>query len=533
MNIAEFRQQYPQYNAIPDGQLAERLYQKHYAGKISQDEFNSKFLGAPVPAEVQKEGFFDRLGREIKDGLVGGITISKAMAQGLPGIGTWTDELAGQAISAVHGGDAEQARKDYMAPVEAMPAGRRLAAELVGGVVGSAPLAGLGIPAAIAASTGLGAVSGAGAADGSPGSRLIGGAAGGAAGLAGGVLAPVVAGTGASLLNRAANIGRAALGKPTNPFVGRGGAAAQKMLRQSLENADAMGVPPPTTAVPLVAQPAGIPAARGVVAGGQKPAAQVVGAAKRIADDNSALQAAGELYQSKLGIVPLSTATTPEDIAASPTVRSNAIAAILDNKDMRPILAKIGRDVRFEGIEPDNLTFLHQAKAMLAERVRQARKSGKVTETAGRLGALEKRLGDAINAAAPGYKDVSSEYAQAAAARAAEKGAAKVAGADQKFVPVDVQGPGLARLAAEFISGSFPGVQTRAAIASGAHLVGAATKAARGAAARKLAAILTERDPDKIAMALQALRSDLTGKPYRWPIMYQGPNALQALAREE
>lgn len=514
--------------------LMQALEKAHAAGDVAAAReiaamISAQPAAAQQPEAQQDEGFFDRLGREIKEGMVGGITTSQAMLQGVPG-GTWSDEAAGWIGSKIHGGTPEENQKAYMASVEAMPAGRRLAAELVGGVVGSAPMAGLGLPASIAAATGLGAVSGAGA---NSENRAQGAVAGGLAGLTAGVVAPMVASAGASVLNRAANIGRAVLGKAKNPYVGRGGAAAQRMMRQSVENADAMGMPPPTTAVPLVAQPAGIPAARSVVAGGQKPAAQVVGAAKRIADDNSALQAAGELYQSKLGIVPLSTATTPEDIAASPTVRSNAIAAILDNKDMRPILAKIGRDVRFEGIGPDNLTFLHQAKAMLAERVRQARKSGKVTETAGRLGALEKRLGDAINAAAPGYKDVSSEYAQAAAARAAEKGAAKVAGADQKFVPVDVQGPGLARLAAEFISGSFPGVQTRAAIASGAHLVGAATKAARGAAARKLAAILTERDPDKIAMALQALRSDLTGKPYRWPIMYQGPNALQALAREE
>ena len=34
-------------------------------------------------------------------------------------------------------------------------------------------------------------------------------------------------------------------------------------------------------------------------------------------------------------------------------------------------------------------------------------------------------------------------------------------------------------------------------------------------------------------MALRMLRKDLTGKPFRWPMMYQGPNALQAWARDE
>ena len=307
-----------------------------------------------APAPQQNEGFFDRLGREVKEGLVGNITTSKAMAQGIPGVGTWTDELAGKVITALHGGDEEQNRKDYMAPVEAMPAGRRIAAELAGGVVGGAPLAGLGVLGGLGAATVLGAASGAGAA--APGGRLLGGAVGAGAGALGGVLAPVIAGVGSSIGHRVANAVRSVAGKPTNPYVGRGGLAAQKTLRESIENSGIVGDAPPVATMPLVAQQPAVGASAAVLAGGGKPAATLVGAAKDIAKDDAALKAAGEAYQTKLGIIPLSTATTPADVATSPTVSSNAISAILANKDMAPILRKISRDTAFEGIPENNLT---------------------------------------------------------------------------------------------------------------------------------------------------------------------------------
>lgn len=534
MNIAEFRQQFPQYDGIPDGQLADKLYQKHYAGKIAREEFDARFLGPSGDAPKQEEGFFDRLGREVKSAMVGNITTSKAVAQGLPGVGTWTDELAGKVITALHGGDEEQNRRDWMAPVEAMPAGRRFAAELAGGVIGGAPLGGLGVLRGLAAATALGAASGAGAADGNePGGRLLGAGIGAGAGAAGGVLAPMVAGAASAIGNRVANVARSVMGKPTNPYIGRGGLAAQKTLRESVENSGLVGDAPPVTTMPLVAQKPAAGASAAVLAGGGKPAASLVGAAKAASRDDAALKAAGEAYQTRLGIVPLTTATTPQDVLASPTVNSNAISAVLGNKDMAPILRKIARDPAFDGVPENNLTLLHQAKAMLAERVRAAKKTGKITETAGRLGRLHKQLEDALDAAVPGYKDVSREYAEASATRTAQKEAAKLAGSEKKFVPVEAAGPGIARLLAESVSGSLPGVQVRGAIATSAHAAQAAAKAAKGAQARKLVEILTEKDPEKIAMALRMLREDLTGKQFRWPMMYQGPNALQAWARDE
>jgi len=51
MDIAEFRTKYPQYDAIGDAELADKLYNKHYASKVERSEFDQKFLGAPVKSD--------------------------------------------------------------------------------------------------------------------------------------------------------------------------------------------------------------------------------------------------------------------------------------------------------------------------------------------------------------------------------------------------------------------------------------------------------------------------------------------------
>ncbi len=50
MNITEFRAQYPQYDTLPDDDLATRLYQKHYADKLTPEDFGARFGVAPVLA---------------------------------------------------------------------------------------------------------------------------------------------------------------------------------------------------------------------------------------------------------------------------------------------------------------------------------------------------------------------------------------------------------------------------------------------------------------------------------------------------
>jgi len=797
-------------------------------------------------APQQEDGFLARAGRSISDAMVGSITTSKAVAQGLPGIGTWTDELAGQAISAIHGGDAEQARKDYMAPVEAMPAGRRLAAELVGGVVGSAPLAGLGLPASLAAATGLGAASGAGA---NESDRAKGATAGGITGLAAGVLAPAIGGAASSIGSRVANVARSIMGKPTNPFVGGGSGAAQRTMRESIDNAKRAGFEAPTTDAPLLAQPAGVPAARRVLNRGETAAADLVGAARGAADESRAVLAdtagkvggiadqsdllaeaslassrgglkmrgaqlaaegdaaissaesnlsgigqrlaksgqqriaevaqkiagtgqnigregvreAGKAYQD-LGIVPVGLRTTPEEVLASPIVSSNAIGSLLKNPDVEKIVAGMQKDVRFTGVPTNNLTFLNELTIQLGNAAKGLRSVVPVKAT--RMDALRAQFMDAMEAAVPGYKGAAAGYRQASTMRSAydlgygfdtktiskealdalpadarskavsamaqrfsdliapqggvaqspaqvkaiadrmkaklsltfgkdaegfvnsllegssriqagrvasdlaakglagakpkrlkdilapvfggdekalkdfvasvkagiektktsklataqaERGfsagnlgkardklvtvfgsseaaddflatvvdalgrkegavaareieaavgrgdvsglrktvgaiagedvvdsiatpaetaakrltSANLSGADTKFVPVGDQASDFAQLAASPISGSWIGAGIRAGLTGNALAIRRIAQSAGRKEADILKRILSEKDPEKIAAILRFVKQDLTGKPYRWPIMYQGPNALQALAREE
>lgn len=66
--MAAFRQKYPQYNDMPDDQLADSLYKKHYAD-MPREEFDKKLGIAPPPAaapkpDTVKEGSF--LGIPIK-----------------------------------------------------------------------------------------------------------------------------------------------------------------------------------------------------------------------------------------------------------------------------------------------------------------------------------------------------------------------------------------------------------------------------------------------------------------------------------
>lgn len=53
MNITEFREKYPQYDDMPDEQLAEALHKKHYSD-MPREAFDEKFLGknAELPTEA-------------------------------------------------------------------------------------------------------------------------------------------------------------------------------------------------------------------------------------------------------------------------------------------------------------------------------------------------------------------------------------------------------------------------------------------------------------------------------------------------
>ena len=453
---------------------------------------------AAEPATVpQEEGFFDRFGREVKDAMVGNITTAKAVGQGLTL--NWGDEAAGWLMSKIHGGDAEEHRKAYMAPIEAMPAGRRLAAEVAGGVVGGAPLAGLGIPASVAAATGMGVLSGAGA---NQEDRFKGAIAGGTAGLVAGAAAPVVSSVIARAAAPVANAGRRLLGMDVNPYVGRGGRAAQRTLRTSVDQANRAGFDAPVTDAPLLAQPAGIGASRRVLSRGEDAAADLIGAARSVADESRSaigdaakavggiadqsdllaeaslassrsglkmrgmqlaaegdaalssaegrlsdigkrlaaggqqriseaagkiagtgqnigregVRKAGAVYQD-LGIVPVGLRTTPEEIMASPSIQSNAISNLLENPDVQKIVAGMQKDVRFAGVPTDNLTFLNELTIQLGKGAKGLRTN--VPVKAERLDALRAAFVDAMEGAVPGYKEAAAGYRQASTMRSA------------------------------------------------------------------------------------------------------------------
>jgi len=75
MNIQQFRAKYPQYNALSDTDLANKLYAKYYS-RIPKDEFDTKFLGAPKTSIMDKVshliGSDGSLGGQISD-FLGGI----------------------------------------------------------------------------------------------------------------------------------------------------------------------------------------------------------------------------------------------------------------------------------------------------------------------------------------------------------------------------------------------------------------------------------------------------------------------------
>ena len=55
MRLQEFRKKYPQYNDVPDKQLADSLYEKFYASAITKDDFYSQIGLTPVEPFAQPE----------------------------------------------------------------------------------------------------------------------------------------------------------------------------------------------------------------------------------------------------------------------------------------------------------------------------------------------------------------------------------------------------------------------------------------------------------------------------------------------
>jgi len=83
MDIEQFRSHYPQYDAVPDAELASRLHKKFYADKFDFDTFADKF---GVTVGPQERGFFDKLGEAYsrgKDSTLADVALYEAAAKGL------------------------------------------------------------------------------------------------------------------------------------------------------------------------------------------------------------------------------------------------------------------------------------------------------------------------------------------------------------------------------------------------------------------------------------------------------------------
>ena len=69
MDAVEFKEKYPQYKEIPDEELAGRLYEKHYAGKISKKKFLKEFMPFDGDtAKPKKEKTFPQKAVELMTG---------------------------------------------------------------------------------------------------------------------------------------------------------------------------------------------------------------------------------------------------------------------------------------------------------------------------------------------------------------------------------------------------------------------------------------------------------------------------------
>lgn len=88
MNISEFRQQYPEYNDIPDPDLVDKFHAKYYSD-IPKDQFVDKFVGTAYPEATGTHSFTDKAKS----------VVSNAYDTVKSGIGSIADRVIPQAAS--------------------------------------------------------------------------------------------------------------------------------------------------------------------------------------------------------------------------------------------------------------------------------------------------------------------------------------------------------------------------------------------------------------------------------------------------
>lgn len=474
------------------------------------------------------------LGKFVADNFMTGM---KAAAQGVPFVGHYTDNLYAEANSALTGRNPEEVRREYMAPVEAMNPYVRAAAQVTGGVA-STGVPGVGklieyaatrpalLTPIIAAIESV--VSGPGRRDsGKPivddiVENGVGDAIVGAAGGAGGLVAGKLLGVGAQGLE---DVSRIARGRPLSPFRGKGAAEAQERVAEAIRNNAPLA--PIRADRPLLDQPAGAALGKQVVNFGDESAGKVVAAAKARIADTSANKVAGEAFQN-IGIIPLGARTTPGEVAKSATISSNRVSGLLGHPDMKKIVERTKRDLRFDGVKDleRNLTFVHEVI------VRLAKASGKAKPAkAENMQVLRAALSDAVEEVAPGYKAAQAGYQRAAAETRTAQEMAKAAGGSAKFVKGD-RGVPFFNIG-NSASGTPEGMKFRAITNIAAHIAERIGLSSDKQTNAIIARILTETDPEQIAAAIAAVGKPVGGRPYRPMTVFQGNNALLPWRNEE
>lgn len=493
------------------------------------------YLTRSLDGLKQAVGSGPDLGKFVADNFMTGV---KAAVQGIPFVGPYTDNLYAEANSALTGRNPEEVRREYMAPVEAMNPYVRAAAQVAGGVT-STGIPGVGklieyaatrpalLTPIIAAIESV--ISGPGRRD--SGKPIVGDivengvndAIVGAAGGAGGLVAGKLLGVGAQGLE---DVSRIARGRPLSPFRGKGAAEAHERVAEAIRNNAPLA--PIRADRPLLDQPAGAALSKQVVNFGDESAGKVVAAAKTRMADRSATRAAGSAFQ-ELGIVPLGVRTAPKEVAKSPSVSSNRIASLLGNPDMKKIVERVRRDLRFDGIGDGNLTFIHEVNTRLSK---AAGKVGKKSpEKAENMKVLSAALSDAIDDAVPGYKAAQAGYQRAAAETRTAQEMARAAGGSAKFVKGD-RGVPFFNIG-NSASGTPEGMKFRAITNIAAHIAERIGLSSDKQANAIIARILTETDPEQIAAAIAAVGKPVGGRPYRPMTVFQGNNALLPWRNEE
>ncbi len=353
----------------------------------------------------------------------------KAALQGIPIVGTGTDEASAALTSLLPGHSYAADKAAYMAPVNALPQGERMGWEALGGLASGAGMASV-LPAAFKlGAIPFGMLSGAAEGYGSgndPQDRLWKGVIGSAVGGATGGLLSTLLGAGRFVAKRLSS----------DPFTSIGGGGAARTLR------DAMKANPGTDISswqgPLATYPPFQPVARSVVNRGGVPAGEVMATANKVGD-----QAVGDALSAVDAAIPAGArAVTKEDLAAAGKALyakagvsqggqrgasviypvAGKLKDALDNEIVKKAMGKQASDL--SSLPPGSLDRLHAVITTLNAKIRKL--AGKGPEAYEKLVDARKArdsVVDAVSEINPDYKVAYDTYgSEAGLSRATSSG---------------------------------------------------------------------------------------------------------------